>query len=199
MVFNLTFQIFLDHPATGNNCKNVPPVKCSCIVLLLQLFPKRSSHIAQFPLGIINWKHRLISEQLNKDIGAPRGWTHGEYSSFSFPAHSMFIFDVFWGSLGTSIYYLSVSYDYAKSNHSYSKLLLLKICLSACQMKYNQKRSTIWNSSRVENWCNKRNFWWCHPTVVTSKMLIFGGERRNYPVNWLQKRFLNDEMNKIEK
>ena len=64
-------------------------------------------------------------------IGAPRNWSYKEYSCFDFPAHSIFKFDMFWGSLGTSIFKtqvhpqiildpdyfpgcLSVSYDYGK-------------------------------------------------------------------------------------
>ena len=64
-----------------------------------------------------------------KYISTTRRWSHKKYSSFDFSAHSVFTFDVFWSSLGTSIFgnsssaannaqsrlipdYLSVSYDY---------------------------------------------------------------------------------------
>ena len=39
-----------------------------------------------------------------RSTSAPRSWSHKKYSCFEFPAHSMFTFDVFWGSLGTSTF-----------------------------------------------------------------------------------------------
>ena len=37
-------------------------------------------------------------------FSAPGGWSHKECSCFDFPANSTFIFDIFGGSLGTSIF-----------------------------------------------------------------------------------------------
>ena len=42
-----------------------------------------------------------------------------EYSCFDFPAHSLFTFDVFWGSLGTSIFGNSIS----AANNTRSRVL----------------------------------------------------------------------------
>ena len=39
-----------------------------------------------------------------KYINAPRSWSHEKYSSFDFPAHSLFTFDEVCGSFGTSFF-----------------------------------------------------------------------------------------------
>ena len=39
-----------------------------------------------------------------KYISTTRRWSHKKYSSFDFSAHLVFTFDVFWSSLGTSIF-----------------------------------------------------------------------------------------------
>ena len=66
LAFNLTFQTVFNHPATSNYSKNL-----SLVLLLYSVYSltpgavldEEHPYFAQFPLGIINWKHRLISEQ----------------------------------------------------------------------------------------------------------------------------------------
>ena len=98
--------LFIYHPTMSINFNNLSPV-----LLLYNDSPgvcldKEEPYIAQFPPGIINWKHRFISEQKIKEdqISAPRGRPDKECSCFDFPAHLMFTLDKFWSSLGTSIF-----------------------------------------------------------------------------------------------
>ena len=100
LLFNLTFQMVF----TINNSKNVPPVLLLYSVNPGILLDEEQLYVAQFTQGIINWNHRLISEQWNKDISIPRGWSHKKCSYFSFAVHSKFIFDIFWSILSTSTF-----------------------------------------------------------------------------------------------
>ena len=72
LLFNLTFQMVF----TINNSKNIPPVLLLYSVNPGILLDEEQLYVAQFTQGIINWNHRLISEQWNKDISIPRGWSH---------------------------------------------------------------------------------------------------------------------------
>ena len=57
-IFNLTFQIVIYQPTPSNNYNIVVPqvllLYCNISGIVLD---KDQPHIAQFPLGIINWKH----------------------------------------------------------------------------------------------------------------------------------------------
>ena len=104
------------HPVLSNKYNNdFSAVLSSCILTLLELFSKRSNHKLHsvhkvWPVKNINTrttKWRYISALRDK-----------EYSCFDFLAHSMFSFDVFWDSLGTSIFGNSSSV----TNNSRSRL-----------------------------------------------------------------------------
>ena len=72
----------------------------SYIVILLEFSSTGSSHI----LHNYRQTQSVKNTVSDKDISAPRCWSHKEYSCFDFPIQSMIIFDVFWVSLGTSIF-----------------------------------------------------------------------------------------------
>ena len=102
----MTFRIVICHSNLSNNCNNIfLPVLSSCILLLLALFSQRSNHM----LHCYTRLHQLKTDQYQDNKikiyqCSKKLVRYKEYSCFDFPAHSIFKFDVFWGSLDTSFF-----------------------------------------------------------------------------------------------
>ena len=108
-IFNFPFPIVIYQPVLGNNCNNVfYSVFSSCIVILLQLFSKRRVVTISCIVYIRYNQLKQINIRITKwrKISAPKikQRSHKECSCCNCPAHSMFTFDVFWGSLRSSIF-----------------------------------------------------------------------------------------------
>ena len=69
-------------------------------------------------------------------ISATRNWSNKEYSWFDFPAHSVSTFNVFWGSLGTSIFGNSSSVANNTRSRLPSRLSFHFLWLWSLQAKY---------------------------------------------------------------
>ena len=94
-VFNLPFQIVFYHALLSNSCNNVfSSAWSSCLATIYYKVYSRHNQLKTRKIRIIWWKY----------ISGPRSLSHEEYSCFDFPAYSMFTFDEFCGSLGTSIF-----------------------------------------------------------------------------------------------
>ena len=153
-IFNWTFKIVIYDPTTSNNCSNVVPV----VLLLYSDTPgvtlnEEQPYIAQFPLGIINWKHQSIKIKISV---FQEDYQKEEYSCFDFLAYPMFTFDVFWGSLGISIFGNSSS----AANNTWSRL---QSRLSFCFLWLWVR--TMWNildfeATRTMNFENNFTKWY---------------------------------------
>ena len=71
-------------------------------LVIYHRFSSSDKFLSSYTPGLVLAEEQSYITQFTS--GAPRSWSHKEYSCFDFPVHSIFTFDVLSGSLGTIIF-----------------------------------------------------------------------------------------------